>query len=102
MAWELRQSRQGEGEGSSADIILLIKRKKNWNPYQGFPKTELLPADFSCISSIRHSQLPKPRSSWGKTSGKEKNLGLNMDQKNSSPVVCHRRASHSEFNKGST
>lgn len=28
MAWELRQSRQGEGEGSSADIILLIKRKK--------------------------------------------------------------------------
>lgn len=79
-----------------------IKKETNWSPYQGFPKTELLPADFSCISSLRRSQLPKPRSPWGKSSGKEKNLGLNKDQKNSSPVVCHRRASHSEFNKGST
>lgn len=94
------QARRGWGLFSRHNS--LNKKEKNWSPYQGFPKTELLPADFSCISSIRHSQLPKPRSSWGKTSGKEKNLGLNMDQKNSSPVVCHRRASHSEFNKGST
>lgn len=80
----------------------LIKKETNWSPYQRFPKTELLPDDFSCISSLRCSQLPKHRSPWAKKSRKEKNLGLNKDQKNSSPVVCHRRASHSEINKGST
>lgn len=28
MAWELQQSKQGESEGSSADIIILLKRKQ--------------------------------------------------------------------------
>lgn len=100
MAWGLQQSRQGESEGSSSDIILQLKRKQIGVHSKDFLKQSSY--QLSCISSLRCSQLSKPKSPWGKNSGKEKNLGLNMGQKNSSPVVCHRRPSHSEFNKGST
>lgn len=89
------QPRRGFGPFSRCNSP--VEKEGNWSLYQGFPKTELSPADFGCISSLWHSQIPKPNTLW------EEKLGQKyLDQKISSPAVYHRRAPHSECSKGST
>lgn len=99
VAWGLQQSREKRIWVLQQIKFFSLKRKQIGASAKGFPR-QFSPGDLGWVNGLRHSQLSKPRSPWGKTLW-DKSLWIRI-RKSSSPVVYLRRPSFSECNKGST